>query len=233
MLLEVQGLHAYYGESHILHGISLAVGEGEAVCLLGRNGMGKTTVLRSIMGLATVSPGSVRFRGREITPLSTFERARLGIACVPENREIFPDLTVAENLQVAAAVRPPRERGVPAAIDEYFPILRERRRQRGGSLSGGEQQMLAIARGLVAEPSLLLIDEFSEGLQPSIVHAISAVIREVNRRGAAVVLVEQNIRLALTLTARCYVLEKGQIIFDGTSERLAADPALLKRHLAV
>ncbi len=233
MLLDVQGLHAYYGESHILHGISLAVGEGEAVCLLGRNGMGKTTVLRSIMGLATVSPGSVRFREREITPLNTFERARLGIAFVPENREIFPDLTVAENLEVAASLRPARDRAIPAAIYEYFPILRERRKQRGGSLSGGEQQMLAIARGLVAQPSLLLIDEFSEGLQPSIVQAISTVIREVNRRGAAVVLVEQNIRLALGLTERCYVLEKGQIIFDGASERLRADPALLQRHLAV
>jgi len=233
MLLEVRGLHAYYGESHILHGVSLAVAEGEAVCLLGRNGMGKTTLLRSLMGLTAVPSGSVRFRGQAIAALTTFQRARLGIAFVPENREIFPDLTVGENLQVATMLRPAQDRAVPAAVYEYFPILRERQRQRGGSLSGGEQQMLAIARGLVAEPALLLIDEFSEGLQPSIVQAINAVIREVNRRGAAVVLVEQNIRLALALTARCYVLEKGQVIFEGASERLRADPALLQRHLAV
>ncbi len=233
MLLEVEGLHAYYGESHILHGVSLAVGEGEAVCLLGRNGMGKTTTLRSLMGLATVSPGSVRFRGREITALRTFERARLGIGFVPENREIFPDLMVWENLLVGTTLRPERDRTIPREIYEYFPILRDRRKQRGGSLSGGEQQMLAIARALVASPSLLLIDEFSEGLQPSIVQAISRVIREVNQRGTAVVLVEQNIRLALGLTARCYVLEKGQIVFEGATVRLRDDPDLLRRHLAI
>jgi branched-chain amino acid transport system ATP-binding protein len=233
MLLEVQGLHAYYGESHILRGVSLAVGEGEAVCLLGRNGMGKTTTLRSVMGLATVSPGSVRFRGREITTLRTFERSRLGIGFVPENREIFPDLMVWENLLVGTTLRPDRDRTIPQEIYEYFPILRERRKQRGGSLSGGEQQMLAIARALVADPSLLLIDEFSEGLQPSIVRAISGVVREVNRRGTAVVLVEQNIRLALGLTARCYVLEKGQIAFEGPTARLRDDPDLLRRYLAI
>ncbi len=233
MLLEVEGLHAYYGESHILHGIALAVGEGEAVCLLGRNGMGKTTILRSVMGLATVSPGSVRFRGREITALRTFERARLGIGFVPENREIFPDLMVWENLLVGTTLRAERDRTVPREIYEYFPILRDRQKQRGGSLSGGEQQMLAIARALVASPSLLLIDEFSEGLQPSIVQAISRVIREVNRRGTAVVLVEQNMRLALGLTARCYVLEKGQIVFEGTTAHLRDDPDLLRRHLAI
>ncbi len=233
MLLEVAGLHAYYGESHILHGVSLGVGEGEAVCLLGRNGMGKTTTLRSVMGLATVSPGSVRFQGREITAFRTFERARLGIGFVPENREIFPDLMVWENLLVGTTLRPDRDRTIPPEIYEYFPILRERRRQRGGSLSGGEQQMLAIARALVADPSLLLIDEFSEGLQPSIVQAISGVIREVNRRGTAVVLVEQNIRLALGLTARCYVLEKGQVVFEGSTARLRDDPDLLRRHLVI
>jgi branched-chain amino acid transport system ATP-binding protein len=235
-LLALQDLHAYYGEAHILQGVSLTVGRGEVVTLIGRNGAGKTTTLKSIMGL--VSPrGRISFDGRELAGLATHDIARAGIAYVPEERRILPNLSVAENLRLGmlgAARGTQAENG--AAVEEvltYFPRLRERYEQKGKSLSGGEQQMLAIARGLVARPKLMLVDEPTEGLSPLLVESLTEILGEINRRGTTILLVEQILEVALALSHRLYVMDQGRIQFTGTPDALRADPEIQQRFLGV
>lgn len=230
-MLRVEGLHAKRGETQILHGISLAVADGEMVALIGRNGMGKTTLLRSIIGLSEVTQGSVNLDGEDITSTPTYAIVRRGIGVVPEGRGIFPSLTIEENLRMGINV-PHRTERVLSRIYEDFPILRARARDGAGVLSGGQQQLLAIARALASEPSLLLIDEFSEGIQPNLVREISQVLRRLNASGVAILLVEQNARLALGISQRAYIIEKGRIVVHGPSANLLAETEL-KQHLVI
>ena len=236
-LLALEDLHAYYGEAHILQGVSLTVGAGEVVTLIGRNGAGKTTTLKSIMGLVPARGGTITFDGRELTKLPTHEVARAGIAYVPEERRILPNLSVAENLRlgILGAGRG-AEADNGAALEEvltYFPRLRERYEQKGKSLSGGEQQMLAIARGLVARPKLMLVDEPTEGLSPLLVESLTEILGEINRRGTTILLVEQMLEVALSLSHRLYVMDQGRIQFEGTPDALRADPEIQQRFLGV
>jgi branched-chain amino acid transport system ATP-binding protein len=235
-LLAVEDLHAYYGEAHILQGVSLRVGAGEVVTLIGRNGAGKTTTLKSIMGL--VPPrGRISFDGRELAGRATHEIARAGIAYVPEERRILPNLSVAENLRLGMLSAPRAAQGANSAVIEevltYFPRLHERYDQKGKSLSGGEQQMLAIARGLVARPKLMLVDEPTEGLAPLLVQSLTEILGEINRRGTTILLVEQILEVALTLSHRLYVMDQGRIQFEGTPDDLRADPEIQQRFLGV
>jgi len=235
-LLALEDLHAYYGEAHILQGVSLTVGAGEVVTLIGRNGAGKTTTLKSIMGL--VPPrGRISFDGLPLVGLATHDIARAGIAYVPEERRILPNLSVAENLRlgILGAARG-TEADNAAAVEEvltYFPRLRERYEQKGKSLSGGEQQMLAIARGLVARPKLMLVDEPTEGLAPLLVESLTGILGEINRRGTTILLVEQILEVALALSHRLYVMDQGRIQFEGTPDALRADPEIQQRFLGV
>ena len=235
-LLAVQDLHAYYGEAHILQGVSLAVNPGEVVTLIGRNGAGKTTTLRSIMGIVAPRRGRITFDGFELAGLPTHTIAQRGIAYVPEERRILPNLSVEENLRLGLLGGGVAKAGGETAMNEvlgYFPRLRERLVQKGKSLSGGEQQMLAIARGLVASPKLMLVDEPTEGLSPIIVASLTEILREINRRGTTILLVEQILEVALALSHRLYVMDQGRIQFEGTPEALRADPAIQQRFLGV
>ncbi len=233
-MLDVSELHVYYGQSHILQGISLHVRPGEAVALLGRNGVGKTTTMKTIAGVLTPKGGRIRFKDEDIAGLPPYEVARRGISLIPEERRIFPTLTVAENLRMGVIAGGEKKRaGVLERACELFPPLRERLDYKGKALSGGEQQMLTIARGLVSDPSLLLIDEPTEGLMPTMVDYIAKIIRSVRERGVAILLVEQNAPLALSMTDRVYVLEKGQVKYDGTSQTLEKDQGLKQSLLGV
>jgi len=235
-LLAIQDLHAYYGEAHILQGVSLVVQPGEVVTLIGRNGAGKTTTLRSILGIVAPRGGHITFDGVELAGLPTHTIAQRGIAYVPEERRILPNLSVEENLRLGR-LGAGRSRSDGDAVTEemlgYFPRLRERLAQKGKSLSGGEQQMLAIARGLVASPKLMLVDEPTEGLSPIIVESLTKILREINRRGTTILLVEQILEVALALSHRLYVMDQGRIQFEGTPEALRADPAIQQRFLGV
>ena len=228
-MLELADVHAYYSRSHVLHGVSLAARAGEVVSLLGRNGAGKSTTLKAIMGLVRVARGAIRFDGRDITGLPTREISRLGVGFVPEDRRIFADLTVLENLRVGE-----RRSGwtVDRAFD-FFPMLRELATSRGGSLSGGEQQMLTIARTLMGRPRLLLLDEPSEGLAPVVVRALGERIAALKREGLTIVLSEPNLRFARRLADRAYIIEKGEIRFAGTIADLDADEAVRRAYLSV
>ncbi len=231
-MLHLENVNAYYGDSHILHGISLAVNEGEVVCLLGRNGAGKTTTVLTIMGYLKPRPGRILFRDRDIAALPPYRVARLGFGFVPQERGIFPSLTVRENLTVFA--RAGRGgRWTLERIFDLFPNLRARERNLGFRLSGGEQQMLSIARGLMLNPSLLLLDEPSEGLAPMIVREIIAVLGNLKREGLAILLVEQNLRTALALGDRHHVMNKGEICFTGSSAELAGNDFVLRNYLSV
>jgi branched-chain amino acid transport system ATP-binding protein len=234
-LLEVHDLHTYYGEAHILQGVSLTVDEGEVVTLIGRNGAGKTTTLRSIMGVARPARGRIVFAGDEIAGREPHEVARRGIAWVPEERRVIPNLTVADNLRLAmlgAGVKD-EDGTLLAEAFAFFPRLKERIDYRGRFLSGGEQQMLAIARGLVAKPRLMLIDEPTEGLAPLLVQSLTAILAEISRRGSTILLVEQNLEVALALSSRLYVIDQGAIQFAGTPDALRRDPAIQQRFLGV
>src|SRR6201997_3001758 len=232
-LLELQDVHAAYGLSRVLFGISLTVDEGECVCLLGRNGVGKTTTMRSVMGLTAPSAGRIRFRERDIAGWPPYRVARAGIGFVPEDRRIFAELSVWENLDVArrAAARPGR--WTIETIVDLFPVLGKLRDRQGGFLSGGEQQMLTIARTLMGNPELLLLDEPSEGLAPLVVEALLAKVGELKAQGLTILLAEQGIEFSLALADRVYVLEKGTVRFSGAAAQLKADRALLDRLLAV
>ncbi|AOU99288.1 ABC transporter ATP-binding protein [Acidihalobacter yilgarnensis] len=219
-LLRVEGLHVYYGKSHILHGVSLNVNRGEVVCLLGRNGAGKTTTIKGIMGLAARAEGTITISGKRAERLPPHGVARLGVGYVPEGRKIFPHLTVEENLAVPVA-RPGRWN--LAEIYKFFPRLHERRRHPGGQLSGGEQEMLAVGRALITNPDLFIMDEPSQGLAPKIVQEIYALIQDMVKDGQAVLLAEQNAFMALEISSRAYVIDNGQIVFDGMARELLED----------
>jgi branched-chain amino acid transport system ATP-binding protein len=231
-MLDLENVNAYYGDSHILHGVSLAVNEGEVVCLLGRNGAGKTTTILTIMGYLKPRPGRILYRGRDIAALPPYAVARLGFGFVPQERGIFPSLTVRENLTVFARGRA-GGRWTLERILELFPSLRARERNLGFQLSGGEQQMLSIARALMLNPSLLLLDEPSEGLAPMIVQDIVEVLRNLKREGLAILLVEQNLRTALAVADRHHVMNKGEICFTGSSGELEGNEFVLRNYLSV
>jgi branched-chain amino acid transport system ATP-binding protein len=230
VMLELRQVHAYYGRSHVLYGVDLTAREGEVVSLLGRNGAGKTTTLKSIVGLVDVTGGDILYEGRSLRGLPTHEVARLGIGFVPEDRRIFGDLTVVENLKVGER---PGGAWTVEHVFGLFPRLRGLARQRGGSLSGGEQQMLTIARTLMTNPRLLLLDEPSEGLAPVVVRALGENIAALKGRGLTILLSEQNVKFARRLADRAYILEKGQIKFEGSFGRLDVDESLRRAYLGV
>jgi branched-chain amino acid transport system ATP-binding protein len=235
-LVRVEGLHTYYGKSHILHGVSLDVAPGEVVGLLGRNGVGKSTTLKSIMGLVRPSHGRILFNGAAITGLAPHRLARLGIGYVPEDRRIFRLLTVMENLRTGfdrAGVDDARRTQLLDKAFEYFPRLAERRNQPGGTLSGGEQQMLAIARAMMLEPKIILLDEPTEGLMPRMVSQIREIIEILHGEGVAVLLVEQNVPLTIDATQRIYLIEKGVVRHHAASATLRADDAVIHQYMGV
>ena len=227
--LAVEDIHTYYGDSHVLHGVSLSVGAGEAVALLGRNGAGKTTVIRSIVGFSPPRAGRILWDDAPIGGWPPHRIARQGIALVPQGRRIFAPLSVRENLTLGA-----RAQGWTLdRVFELFPRLRERQRQAGGTLSGGEQQMLAIGRALLTNGRLLLLDEPSEGLAPQVVREIGRIVRGLTGRGLSILLVEQNYHLALAVADRVYVMSKGQIVYEGEPASLEADEDTKRRYLGV
>ena len=229
-LLTMAGLHASYDATPILRGINLRVARGEIVAVIGRNGVGKTTMMRCMIGLLSAGGGSILYAGRNITSLAADQRARLGIGYIPQGREVFPRMTVEENLQVGELVGGSRRPPATDLVYQYFPILKDRRRQLAGTMSGGQQQQLAIGRALVGSPELLLLDEPSEGVQPSIVQMICRVLRSIrDELGTTIVLVEQNLDTILDLAERCLVMEKGQIIAEIPSGHVTQDS--VRRHL--
>ncbi|HUW63098.1 MAG TPA: ABC transporter ATP-binding protein [Spirochaetia bacterium] len=232
-MLAVEEIHSYYGLSHVLFGVSLAVDEGEVVCLLGRNGAGKTTTLRSVAGLTRIRTGRVVFRGLTITNTPVHHLVRLGISYVPDDRRIFADLTVQDNLEVALAGRPESGTWTIAMVYGLFPALSALRERPGGCLSGGEQQMLSIARALLGSPRLLILDEPTEGLAPLVVRELEDQIRRLKEMGIAILMAEQNLKTALNLADRCYVLERGSVRCHGTVEELARDDEIRARYLSV
>jgi len=232
-LLEARDLHAHYGQSHVLRGVSLAVRPGEAIGLLGRNGMGKTTLIRTMLAHVKATRGEVRVHGRDCTGARPDAIARCGIAYVPEGRGIFPNLSVRENLQLAAR---PGARGSAWTLDrvlDVFPRLRERLGHGGQQLSGGEQQMLAIGRALMTNPDAVLLDEATEGLSPLVVREIWRIVGEIRAAGIATLIVDRNFATVLAHTDRAYVMEKGAIVLEGESAALARDRTALTRHLGV
>jgi urea transport system ATP-binding protein len=232
-MMTVEGLNQYYGGSHTLRGISMTAEMGQCTALLGRNGVGKTTLLRCLMGVLPVASGSVHFEGADITRRSPHERAAMGLAYVPQGREIFARLTVEENIWMGMATKPARDsRRIKGEIFELFPVLKEMLGRRGGDLSGGQQQQLAIARALVSEPKLIILDEPTEGIQPSIIKDIERVIRLLRERGdIAILLCEQYFDFARALADRFVVLSRGEVVAKGAKEEM--DSPEVRRHLAV
>jgi branched-chain amino acid transport system ATP-binding protein len=233
-ILDVDKINSFYGEAHVLHQIQLEVKKGEAVAILGRNGAGKTTLLRSILGLTPAKTGTIRFEGQDITHMPTNEIANLGLGWVPDNRRIFPTLTVRKNLEIAS------KKGTDGQIHwdlervyQHFPALKSLANQKGETLSGGEQQMLSVARTLMGNPSLILLDEPSEGLAPLIVREVMDIIKELTATHLTTVLVEQNSMLALRVCTRVYVLDDGQNVYEGTAEDLLADDGLRQKLLGI
>ncbi len=239
-MLELNQLQAYYGKSHILHGVDMKIGEGEIVALLGRNGSGRSTTVKTIMGLVT-GTGSIKFRGQEILGHHTFDIAHRGIGYVPENRDIFPKLTVEQNLQLGekridrSGKRGSKSRPRWSFADMYkmFPRLKEREHTEAGVLSGGEQQMLTLCRTLMGDPDLIMIDEPTEGLAPKIVELVAQYLKTLKERGVSVLLVEQKLTIALNISERCYVMGHGSIVFEGTPAALRADAYIRKEWLEV
>ena len=232
-MLELRDIHTYYGQIRAVQGVSITVNAGEMVCLIGANGAGKSTTLMTVSGVYTPVQGSIYFEDEDITGLSAEQRVALGISQVPEGRLVFPDMSVLENLELGAYTREDRQsiRDDLDKIFQSFPVLQERRRQRGGSLSGGEQQMLAIGRALMSRPRLLLLDEPSLGLAPLIVQRIFEIIEQINEDGTTILLVEQNAQLALQVTHRGYVMETGEIAMEGPSADLLADERVRQAYL--
>ena len=235
-LVTVEDVHTYYGKSHILHGVSLVVGRGEVVGLLGRNGVGKSTTLKTIMGLVHPSEGRVLLEGEPVTNLPPHKLARLGIGYVPEDRRIFRLLTVMENLRTGldrSGVSEAKKSEMLDKVFAYFPVLGQRRNQAGGTLSGGEQQMLAIARAMMLEPKIILLDEPTEGLMPRMVSQISQIIEVLHREGVAILLVEQNVPLTLAASQRVYIMEKGAVRHHAAAADLKVDDAVIHQYLGV
>ncbi|MEN3366924.1 MAG: branched-chain amino acid transport system ATP-binding protein [Burkholderiales bacterium] len=234
-LLEIKGLHAFYGKSHVLHGVDLHVNQGEIVSLLGRNGVGRSTTVKATMGQVDVT-GSIRFRNEDITGLKAFEIAHRGLGYVPENRDIFPTLTVEQNLMLGEKKgRSEKKAGRWTLDDMYrlFPRLKERQHTQGGVLSGGEQQMLTLCRTLMGDPDLIMIDEPTEGLAPKIVELVAEYLKELQNRGISVLLVEQKLAIALEISQRVYVMGHGSIVFEGTPQDLRTNAAIRKEWLEV
>jgi branched-chain amino acid transport system ATP-binding protein len=232
-LLEVKDVHTFYGNIEALKGISLEVEEGECVTLIGSNGAGKSTTLRSVSGLTPPRQGSIRFSGREITETPPQEIVAMGVSQAPEGRHIFPRMSVRENLMLGAYLRKDAD-GIQSDMDRVyslFPRLKEREQQKGGTMSGGEQQMLAIGRALMAQPSLLLLDEPSMGIAPILVERIYETIAEINRQGTTILLVEQNANFALEVSKRGYVLETGKVVMSDASDSLRTNPEVQKAYL--
>lgn len=232
MLLKIEGINSFYGKSHILHDVSLQIGKGESVALLGRNGAGKTTTMNSIIGLVVPKSGSIKFDEREIVGLKPDQIVRQGISLVPDTRRIFPNLTVLENLKIAERKTKDGNWTI-AKIWELFPELNRLKASKGRELSGGEQQMLAVARSLVGNHKLLLLDEPFEGLAPIIVKRIAKTLIEIQKTGMSLLIVEQNFRIALEIASRCYVMNLGQMAFEGPSTAITENPELQKKLLAV
>ena len=235
-LIAVEGLHTFYGKSHILHGVSLNVGRGEVVGLLGRNGVGKSTTLKTIMGLVQPRQGAVKLEGRAVTSMAPHKLAKLGIGYVPEDRRIFRLLTVMENLRTGLdrpGVSEGRKQELLDKVFAYFPVLGERRSQAGGTLSGGEQQMLAIARAMMLEPKIILLDEPTEGLMPRMVSQIRQIIDVLHREGVAILLVEQNVPLTLEASQRVYIMEKGVVRHHAAASELKLGDAVIQQYLGV
>jgi branched-chain amino acid transport system ATP-binding protein len=235
-LVTVEGIHTFYGKSHILHGVSLDVGRGEVVGLLGRNGVGKSTTLKTVMGLVRPSQGEIRYEGQAIAGLAPHRLARIGIGYVPEDRRIFRLLTVMENLRTGLdrhGVTESRKQTLLDKVYEYFPVLAERRGQAGGTLSGGEQQMLAIARAMMLEPKIILLDEPTEGLMPRMVSQIRNIIDALHREGVAILLVEQNVPLTLEASQRIYIMEKGVVRHHAPAAELRANDAVIHQYMGV
>ena len=231
-MLEVQDLHAYYGKSHILHGVSITVGDGECVSLLGRNGVGRSTTIKAVMGMVDAK-GSVKFKGEELGGLKAYQIAHKGLGYVPENRDIFPTLTVRQNLVLGMKGTKQSGRWSMDDMFRLFPRLQEREDTAAGVLSGGEQQMLTLCRTLMGDPDLVMIDEPTEGLAPKIVELLRELFIEINRRGVSILLVEQKLAIALEISQRLYVMGHGQIVFEGTPGDLRANAAIRKEWLEV
>jgi branched-chain amino acid transport system ATP-binding protein len=235
-LVRVDDVHTYYGKSHILHGVSLAVGAGEVVGLLGRNGVGKSTTLKTIMGLVLPSHGTVRLAGKAITGMPPHKLARMGIGYVPEDRRIFRLLTVMENLRTGfdrEGVSEAKRKSLLDKVFAYFPVLAERRDQAGGTLSGGEQQMLAIARAMMLEPRIILLDEPTEGLMPRMVSQIHKIIDALHNEGIAILLVEQNVPLTLQASQRVYIMEKGVVRHHCAASEIDVNDDVIKQYLGI
>jgi branched-chain amino acid transport system ATP-binding protein len=231
-MLEVRRLEAFYGKSHILHGVQFDVGDGEIVSLLGRNGVGRSTTIKAIMGMVECR-GSVKFKGEDLVGMKTFEIAHRGLGYVPENRDIFPTLTVRQNLILGMKGSTPAGRWKPETMFELFPRLKERADTQAGVLSGGEQQMLTLCRTLMGDPDLVMIDEPTEGLAPKIVEQVAQLFDEIRKRGVSILLVEQKLAIALDISERCYVMGRGQIVFEGTPQDVRRDAAMRKEWLEV
>jgi branched-chain amino acid transport system ATP-binding protein len=234
VILELEEVHAFINKSHILQNVGLTIEEGELVALMGRNGVGKSTTLKSIMGMVVHMTGSIRFREREIMGSKTFRIAKQGIGYVPEERRIFPNLTVRQNLVMG--IKSSVSAGESWTIErvfEYFPQLEKRQLNKGGNLSGGEQQMLSIGRTLMGNPELILVDEPTEGLAPLLREMVVKILREMNQRNCSILLVEQAMDVAMDLATRVYVMSKGQIVFSGSSQELKADKEIRRRYLEV
>ncbi|MGC4007494.1 MAG: ABC transporter ATP-binding protein [Pirellulales bacterium] len=230
-LLEIKNLHAFYGKSHVLHGVDMEVGEGEIVSLLGRNGVGRSTTVKATMGQVNVD-GSIKFKGEEITGLKAFEIAHKGLGYVPENRDVFPTLTVAQNL-ILGEKKGKKSRWSIEDMYKMFPRLKERENTPAGVLSGGEQQMLTLCRTLMGDPDLIMIDEPTEGLAPKIVDLVAEYLKELKNRGISVLLVEQKLAIALEISQRVYVMGHGSIVFEGSPDDLRRDATIRKEWLEV
>jgi len=231
-MLAMNGVCCYYGKGQVLHGTTLEVREGELVGLVGRNGVGKTTTLKAIMGMIPARAGSIAFRGEELTGIPAYRVPRRGISYVPQGRHLFPKLTVQENLEIASVTGETD----PAKLEEiygYFPRVKERRTQKAGTLSGGEQQMVAIGRALIAKPDLILLDEPTEGLMPLLVQAIAETVQAINRRGTSILLVEQNLKTLKDNCHRIYIMEKGAIVYEGTPSEIDGAMDVQERYLSV
>lgn len=234
-ILEIRDLHAYYGKSHVLHGVDMVVNEGEIVSLLGRNGVGRSTTVKAAMGQVSAT-GSIRFQGKEIIGLKPFQIAHLGLGYVPENRDIFPSLTVEQNLMLGekrGRAAPKKPRWTMEDMYRMFPRLKERQHTAAGVLSGGEQQMLTLCRTLMGDPDLIMIDEPTEGLAPKIVDLVAEYLKELKNRGISILLVEQKLAIALEISQRLYVMGHGAIVFEGTPQQLKENAALRKEWLEV
>jgi len=230
-MLDVQNIHTYYGKSHILYGVSFQVKKGEILGILGRNGAGKTTTIRSIIGLTPPKEGKIIFDGKDITQMPAYKRARLGISLVPQGRNLFPRLTVRENLETGVLGK--LEKEDLDRVLEIFPVLGERLNQKAGTLSGGEQQMLAIGRALVSRPKLILMDEPFEGLMPALVLRLIEVIKQINKMGISILIVEQRVKTALEISHRILLMENGRITWEGLPEDLSKNPEVLYKYLGV